>query len=191
MSTRVIAFLHAINVSGRLVSNETLRAEFENLGLSQVRTFISTGNVVFNTPLRPTQTLAQQIETRLSNALGIKVPTFLRSEAELHTVAKHPAFDYSTLVAAKELHIGFVANPLSSAAVQRLMALRTPLDQFHVNGREIYWLCKARRNASAFSPAVFEQALHVPVTFRPLSTLLRMLPWIDAETPSASRKHRV
>lgn len=185
--TRAIAFLHDVNVNGRIIANADLRAQFEAMGFENVRTFISTGNVIFNLDTRPTQLLTKRIEDHLAQAFGMKIPAFLRSEAELHAIAHHRAFDYSTLHAAKEMHVGFVAVPLPSAAIERLMALRSELDQFHVNAREIYWLCRSRRQASPFSPEVFEKALHVPVTFRPLTTLLRMIPWIEAERPSASR----
>ncbi len=185
--SRTVAFLHAINVSGRLVANADLRTQFEALGFANVRTFISTGNVVFDMPVRPTTLIIRSIEKHLEARLGLKIPTFLRTEAELHTIIKHRAFDLSTLYAAKEMHVGFVASPLPSDAVQRLMSLRSPLDQFHVHDREIYWLCRSRRNASSFSSEVFQKALHVPATFRPLTTLIRLMPWMESERPSASR----
>lgn len=185
--SRAIAFLHAINVGGRLAANATLRQAFERLGHANVRTFISTGNVVFDLATRPTPAMAKAIERQLQGTLGFEVPCFLRSEAELHAIVKHNAFDYSTLAAAKELHVGFLGNPLTSHAIERLMDLRSAHDQFHVHGREIYWLCRTRRHASTFSPQTFEEALHVPTTFRPFSTLLRLMPWIEAERPSASR----
>ncbi len=187
---RYIAFLHAVNVGGRLVANARLRELFEAQGFTNVRTFISTGNVVYDTPTRATPATVRAIEKHLHAQLGMQVDTFVRSEAEVQAIVRHKAFDFDTLHAAKEMHVGFLADPLASGAVQRLMALRTPLDQFHVNHREIYWLCRSRRNASAFSPEVFAKALHVPVTFRPLTTLLRLLPWIEAGRPSASRLGR-
>ncbi len=185
--SRTIAFLHAVNVSGRLVANADLRLAFEAQGFHNVRTFISTGNVIFDMPTRPTLLITRNIEKYLESQLGLKIATFLRTEADLQAVIKHRAFDFSTLHAAKEMHVGFLASPLPSDAVQRLMALRSPLDQFHVNDREIYWLCRSRRNASTFSSDAFQKALHVPATFRPLTTLIRLLPWIESERPSASR----
>jgi uncharacterized protein (DUF1697 family) len=184
---RYIAFLHAVNVGGRLVANSRLKQEFEAMGYANVRTFISTGNVVFETQARANPGLVRAIEKHLEANLGMPIHTFVRSEPEVHAIVRHRAFDFDTLHASKEMHVGFLADPLPSDAVQRLMALRTPLDQFHVNHREIYWLCRSRRNASAFSPEVFAKALHVPVTFRPLTTLLRLLPWIESGRPSASR----
>lgn len=184
---RFIAFLHAVNVGGRLVANADLRRVFEALGYANVRTFISTGNVVFETGARATPAMVRAIEKQLQADLGLPIDTFVRSEPELRAIVKHRAFDFDALHASKEMHIGFLDDPLPSDAVQRLMALRTPLDQFHVNHREIYWLCRARRNASQFSADVFAKAIRVPVTFRPLTTLLRLLPWIESERPSASR----
>jgi uncharacterized protein (DUF1697 family) len=184
---RYIAFLHAVNVGGRLVANATLREQFEAMGYTNVRTFISTGNVVFETPARATPALVRAIEKDLESALHMHIDTFVRSEAEVQAIVRHKAYDFDTLHAAKEMHIGFLTDPLPSDAIQRLMALRTPLDQFHVNHREIYWLCRSRRNASDFSAEVFAKALRVPVTFRPLATLLRLLPWIESGRPSASR----
>jgi uncharacterized protein (DUF1697 family) len=184
---RTIAFLHAVNVGGRLVANADLREQFEAMGFKNVRTFISTGNVVFEMATRPTALITRKIEAHLEAAFQMKIPVLLRTEVELRAIAKHRAFDYSTLYAAKEMHVGFVASPLPSDAVQRLMKLRSELDQFHVNDREIYWLCRSRRNASPFSSEVFEKALHVPVTFRPLTTLIRLIPWMESERPSASR----
>ncbi len=184
---RYIAFLHAVNVGGRLVANATLREQFEALGYTNVRTFISTGNVVFDTSVRATPAMVRAIEKQLESALKMRIDTFVRSEVELHAVVRHKAFDFDTLHAAKEMHVGFLTDPLASHAIERLMALRTPLDQFHVNQREIYWLCRARRNASDFSSEAFAKALHVPATFRPLTTLLRLLPWIESGRPSASR----
>jgi uncharacterized protein (DUF1697 family) len=188
--TRLIAFLHAVNVGGRIVANAELRTQFEAMGYTHVRTFISTGNVVFDTPQRATPAMARAIEKHLQATVGLSIPVMLRTEPELQAIVQHRAFDLDTLHASKEMHVGFVAEPLSSLAVERLMALRSPLDQFVVHNREIYWLCKSRRNASSFSSSVFEDALHVPATFRPLQTLLRLLPWIEADKPSASRLKR-
>ena len=42
--TRYIAFLRAINVGGHTVKMDQLRALFEELGLSNVETFIASGN---------------------------------------------------------------------------------------------------------------------------------------------------
>ena len=50
--TRCVAFLRAVNVGGRTVKMEALRAAFEALGFEPVQTFIASGNVIFETRAR-------------------------------------------------------------------------------------------------------------------------------------------
>jgi hypothetical protein len=54
------------------------------------------------------------------------------------------------------------------------MALRTDIDDFHVNGREVYWLCKKKQSDSKFSNVRFEKALQIRATFRGVSTVTKL-----------------
>ena len=42
-----VAFLRGMNLGGRRIKNEELRAEFEALGFEEVATFRASGNVIF------------------------------------------------------------------------------------------------------------------------------------------------
>ena len=44
---RCVAFLRGMNLGGRRIKNEQLRAEFEALGYADVGTFRASGNVLF------------------------------------------------------------------------------------------------------------------------------------------------
>ena len=62
---RFIAFLRAINVGGgRTVKMQSLRQIFESLGFFNVATSIASGNVVFETTTKRTETLERKIEKR-------------------------------------------------------------------------------------------------------------------------------
>lgn len=69
--TRYVALLRAINVGGRTVKMDALRAVFGDLGFGNVETFIASGNVLFEAPGKPA-VLESQIETALNQALGQK-----------------------------------------------------------------------------------------------------------------------
>ena len=47
---RHVALLRAINVGGRIVKMDALRAACEQIGLTKVETFIASGNVIFESP---------------------------------------------------------------------------------------------------------------------------------------------
>jgi len=172
--SRFIAFLRAINVGGHTVKMDHLRQLFESLGFSGVETFIASGNVVFETTSRNTRALERKIERRLQEALGYEVATFVRTDAELADIANYQPFRPSDLEAAVALNIAFLADPLDAESMRKLMALRTDIDDFHVHGREIYWLCRRKQSESTFSNAVLEKTLGRPSTLRGANTVKQM-----------------
>jgi uncharacterized protein (DUF1697 family) len=171
---RLVAFLRAINVGGHTVTMEELRRLFESLGLKDVETFIASGNVVFASPAKDLSALRRKIERHLATSLGYEVKTFIRTEAEVAAIAQYKPFKESQLRTAVALNVAFLAEPLAAGAIESLMALRTDIDDFHVNGREVYWLCKKRQSESKFSNLRFEKALQTRATFRGFNTVTKL-----------------
>jgi uncharacterized protein (DUF1697 family) len=172
--SRCIAFLRAINVGGHTAKMDDLRQLFQSLGFSGVETFLASGNVVFEATSRNTKALEKKIEKKLQEALGYEVATFIRTDTELADIANYKPFPKSALDAAAALNIAFLADPLDDASKQKLMALRTDIDDFDVHGREIYWLCRKKQSESTFSNAVLEKALGRPSTLRGANTVAKI-----------------
>lgn len=172
---RYIAFLRAINVGGHnIVKMDFLRRLFESLGFSNVETFIASGNVVFEAASNSAQALAREIEERLREALGYEVATFIRTGAELAAIADYKPFGQADLDGAAALNIAFLARELDDKSGQKLLALRTDIDDFHVHGREVYWLCRKKQSGSKISNAVLERAVGQKATLRGASTVKKM-----------------
>src|SRR4051812_39858062 len=89
---RYVAFLRAINVGGHTVRMDELRRLFESMGAANVQTFIASGNVIFDSPVKKERELELQIELGLEAALTFPVATFLRSLPEVAAVAECPVF---------------------------------------------------------------------------------------------------
>jgi uncharacterized protein (DUF1697 family) len=173
--TRYIAFLRAINVGGHVVKMDNLRQIFETLGLSHVKTFIASGNVIFESDKREAQTLEMKIASQLHRSLGYEAATFIRTAAEVAEIAHYHPFPEPQLNAAgASLYIGFTAEAPSPDAQAKVLSLRTPVDDFHVHQREIYWCCQIRSSDSQFSLARLEKALGVQATFRNSTTIRKM-----------------
>ena len=171
---RTIAFLRAINVGGHTVKMDALRRHFESLGFSNVETFIASGNVIFESSSENSKSLETRIENKLRDALGYEVVTFLRTDAELAEVADYKPFRKPDLEAAAALNVAFLKEPLDGASTKKLMSLKTDIDDFHVHGREIYWLCRKKQSESTFSNAALEKALGIKSTLRGVNTIQKM-----------------
>jgi uncharacterized protein (DUF1697 family) len=170
---KYVALLRAINVGGHTVKMDHLRKLFEAVGFSNVETFIASGNVIFDSKSKDTPALERKIEKHLQNTLGYEVKTFVRTIADLAAVANYKPFNESELDT-NVLYIGFVAESPSVAAKQKLLSLTSEVDALHVQGREVYWLCRTRMMDSPFSMALAEKTLGLRVTFRNSTTVRKI-----------------
>jgi uncharacterized protein (DUF1697 family) len=169
------AFLRAINVGGHVVKMNALRDLFIAMGFSNVETFIASGNVIFDTKEKNSAALEKQIEKKLQEALGYEVATFIRTLDELTAMTNYLPFPKQQIEKAGAFNVAFLKQPLDSAQMKKLHALKTDIDDFHVNGRELYWLCKMKQSESKFSNAVLERSLGVQATFRNMNTIRKIL----------------
>ena len=172
---RCIAFLRAVNVGGRTVRMEALRAEFEALGLTGVQTFIASGNVIFDTRASDLAALERRIESHLHTGFGFEIHTFIRTADELTAIAAHAAFPAAAVADAATFVVGFLANVPDATALRAVSRFETDADRFHVNDRELYWLSRLKQSESTFSNAAFEKALRLRATFRGMPTLRKLL----------------
>jgi uncharacterized protein (DUF1697 family) len=152
-----------------------LRSLFEALGFANVETFIASGNVIFDSKSGNQLALEQKIEKHLSETLGYEVATFVRATSELKAVAAYKPFSDSELdKEGHALYIGFVADNPGDQAKQKLLSYCSEIDDLHVEGREIYWLCRTRMGDSKFSGAVLEKILGMRATFRNSTTVRKI-----------------
>ncbi|MEP6493388.1 MAG: DUF1697 domain-containing protein [bacterium] len=171
-SRRYIAFLRAINVGGHIVKMDKLRNMFEALDLLNVETFIASGNVIFTASVKDTATLERRIEAHLKRALGYDVDTFIRTAEEVATVAAYEPFAPDPSMQA--LSVIFLRASLAPAAHDGLMACCTPTDDFHVQGREAYWLCRTRTSDSEVNGPRLAKAIGASSTVRNITTVRKL-----------------
>jgi uncharacterized protein (DUF1697 family) len=169
---KYVAFLKAINVGGQVVKMDELRELFSGLRFSNVETFIASGNVIFETKAAPDQKLEQKIEKHLETALGYAVGTFVRSMEEIRAISEYQPFSKKGLV----LNVGFMRDALSAGVVEQVMGFQTDVDDFHVHGREVYWLCQIRQSDSKFPSKAkkFEKVIGGEATWRNMNTVVRL-----------------
>jgi uncharacterized protein (DUF1697 family) len=170
-----VALLRGINVGGHRVPMARLREAFEELGFTGVRTFIASGNVVFDGGRKSAASLERTIEAHLASVLGFDVPTLLRTPAELHAIVDRVPFSEADVAAAHAVHVIFLREPLDRAAAAALPELDTPRDRFATAGREIYWWCGGPLSETLVPAKAFGRVLGPRVTTMRNMTMLRRL----------------
>ena len=165
-----VAFLRGMNLGGRRIKNEELRAEVEKLGFAEVACFRASGNVVFSAKGSEAKLTAQN-ETGLGEALGYEVPVFLRTAKELSTLAAHEPFDLAEVKASKgKLQVALLAKKPAAKARTQALAEASDEDRLAIEGRELYWLPSGGISESGVDLKTIEAALG-PWTMRTKGTV--------------------
>ena len=166
---KYVAFLRAINVGGtKIIKMEDLKRMFKSFGLSNVQTYIASGNVIFES--NESADLESRLEAHLEKSLGYKVETFLRGMDEIVKIANKPAFEPQ---GDETLYVAFLRGRPEKKATQDLLSLRSEADDFAVQGREAYNL-RRDREESIFSNDFIEKTLTVRATTRNLNTVRKV-----------------
>ena len=137
MGHRFAVFLRGMNLGGRRITNEDLCACFEAMGFESVAAFLASGNVALETDSTDRDALRIRIETGLEEALGYAVPTFLRSEAEMETIAERRPF--AGRAEERKLQVALLSDEPSDAGRARVLELASDDDWLLPEGTELYW----------------------------------------------------
>ena len=144
-----IAFLRGINLGNRRVKMDDLRRHFEKMTFDNVATFIASGNVVFSSKSGDSAKLEKTIAKNLQTSLGYSVDTFVRTRSEIAAVATFQPFPKTDLENPTNTVLAiFLHEPLTQAQSTALINCRTEVDEFFVDRREIYWLCRIKMSDS-------------------------------------------
>ncbi len=129
-----IALLRGINVGGKaLLPMRELVTIFEAAGASGVRTYIQSGNVIFEH--EDAEACVAEVTRAVAGRFGYPGRIVLRSAEEMWAAYEANPFAEAS---AEMLHVSFLVDRPSAEAVAELDPERSPGDRFAVIGREVY-----------------------------------------------------
>jgi uncharacterized protein (DUF1697 family) len=136
------AFLRGINVGkAHRVGSAELRGCFEDVGLSGVATFRTSGNVAFEADGAPADELGSRIEAALEALLGYEVSVFLRSAGEMRGIAAEEPFPAEQVEGSKgKLQVVLLTAKPGTAKRKSVLRRATDADALAFGERELYWL---------------------------------------------------
>ena len=114
-----IALLRGVNVGGnKVIPMAALRAAMTASGFGRVETYVQSGNVVFETSVKPVSELVQTIADTLQSGFGFPVPVMLRTARELAALCgNNPCLKIAGLDPGK-FHVTFLSDRAPAAAAE-------------------------------------------------------------------------
>jgi uncharacterized protein (DUF1697 family) len=167
---RYVALLRGVNVGGRKVPMVDLRGVFEELGHTDVRTYIQSGNVVFDAKAGTPAKVRAVLERTIEDAFGFDVTVLLRTAADLgRTVKLNP---YGT-----DAYVTFLDGVPDRKRVAELDPAPFAPDEFSVVGQVVYVRCPNGYGRTKINNTFFERKLALRATTRNWNTVETLLEW--------------
>ncbi|PEC22089.1 DUF1697 domain-containing protein [Bacillus cereus] len=162
--TIYIALLRGINVGGhKIIKMVELKQMFESIGLTQVKTYIQSGNIVFESE-EDISFIKGSIQSEIKNVFDFDVPVMLRTNEKFINIIKKCPYDANSLLEGESIHVAFLANVLSEKEKNQLLMLKNETEDCYIDENVVYLFFKnSIRNSKLMNQF---QKLHTPATVR-------------------------
>ena len=177
-----VALLRGINVGGRnLISMANLREAFSAFGCQRVRTYIQSGNVVFESD-GPAAPLEVSIETMLERRFGVRFVAVVRSRLQMRNIVDRAPDHFGEQPGTYHSDVIFLKSPLSSRQAMRVVEICGEVDQAWPGAGVLYFArLSARRTQSRLSRIVGTPEYKM-MTIRTWTTTTRLLGLLEDGT---------
>lgn len=167
---RYVAFLRGINVSGqKLIKMQELKRMFEGMGLANVKTFIQSGNVLFESTASDEPALRKKIEAGLERQLGYEVVVLVRTVAELEEMVKRNPFKN---IKDARIYVTFMAEECKTKPKTPFFSPKKDVKVLDIIGRDAFCVSlPAGGGRFGFPNAFIEKEFKVAVTTRNWTTV--------------------
>lgn len=170
-----VAFLRGINVGGKnKIRMEILREVFGSLGFENVKTYINSGNVIFETAETAGQELAAKIESAIEKEFALKIKVIVRKMSEIENIVANNPFA-EQFEHEKDLHVFFLDEELPADKRELLLSNNNENEQFAVRNREIFCHLRVGVSDSLMGKDYIGKKLKVFATARNWRTVNKIL----------------
>lgn len=176
-----VALLRGINVGGKnLIKMTALKACFETLGFQNVRTYIQSGNVLFNAAEIDQARLADQIEAALSKAFNYNSSVVVRSEKEMKAIVAHAPKDFGSDPTTYRYNVIFLIEPLTSADAMQSVTTKEGVDQAFAGDGVLYFSNLISKATQSHLSRIITKPVYQSMTIRNWNTTTKLLNMMEA-----------
>ncbi len=171
-----IALLRSVNVLGKnMIKMPELALAFEKAGFKKVRTYIQSGNVIFETAEESHDDLSGKIRELITKQFGLAIQVVVIAPQELADIvsqnpfAKRPGIDLS------RQHVTFLDRDADPEKSEKLLSYNYPPDEIIIGSRVVYVHCPDGYGRTKYHNNFIEKKLSANATSRNWNTCLKLL----------------
>jgi uncharacterized protein (DUF1697 family) len=174
--TTYISLLRGINVSGqKKIKMAALKIVYESLKFEHVKTYIQSGNVVFQSS-NDKVTIKNNIETAINEHFAFDVPVLILTQEQLENTTKNlPFLAINIEEEGSKIIVFFLSESISNDQENTLGAYLTNSEQLVLDQNVIYLYCPEGSGKSKLTNKLVETKLGLTSTARNIKTVNKLL----------------
>ncbi len=186
---KYLALLRGINVGGNNIIKMTdLKTAFEEMGFSDVVTFIQSGNVIFSSENKDLNHLTQTIEKQLSKKFNYHSVVVVISSQQLNEVIKDAPPGFGTQNDKYRYDVIFLKPPLTSKEAIKQIKLREGIDQASTGKHALYFARTMENITKSYVSKIVALPIYKSMTIRNWNSTSKLLALMEAVTRNEKRE---
>lgn len=178
---RYVALLRGINVGGNnIIPMKALAKTFERLALASVRTYIASGNVLFETEEKDARALEQRIEAAVEKAHRCAAKVVVRSRPEMKKVVAGIPRDWDAADRDMRYNVLFLRHELDGKKAVAGLAVKPDVEHVSYKPGVIYWSAHRKDLTRTTMVKLSTLPIYKYVTVRNLNTTRKLAELLDA-----------
>lgn len=171
-----IAILRGINVSGKnMIKMPILVKTFESLGLANVKTYVQSGNVIFQSESKIPEDLQKHIYEQIDKDLGTQIPVIVLESKYIIEIQGNNPFAKIKDIDLTKLHVTFLSEKPDGENISKIDAAKYAPDEFIIDSKVIYLYCPGGYGNTKLNNNFFENKLKVNATTRNWNTVNKLV----------------
>jgi len=160
-----ICLLRGINVSGKnIIPMTQLKLALEQSGLHQVRTYIQSGNIVFNSDHKNSAQIENGIELLIQSNFDLKIKSMVIPVADFTKMLELNPFKKEAAAEPSRMILTFLECIPNAEGLQKIP--ESGKDQWKIIDRCVYLYCPDGYGKTKLTHSVFESKLKIKATAR-------------------------
>jgi uncharacterized protein (DUF1697 family) len=173
---KYISMLRGINVSGqKKIKMADLKTLYESLKFVNVKTYIQSGNIIFDSSTSDVRELKTTIEKKIEKTFGFFASVIIRSNDEFENIInRNPFISHGSIKEDTKLLVTFLTDAPPESIAKTVQQFAKEPEALEVRDKEIYLHCPNGYGKSKLSTSFFERKLGVTATTRNWKTVKKL-----------------
>lgn len=175
MSERYLALLRGINVGGNnIIAKDDLRRCFEDLGFTNVRTYIQSGNIVFRAASGGPEQLTARVEAGLSDRFSYAARAVVLSHADYRALLDAAPTAWGETPAYRHNALFTLAGTTPAQVVASIPPIKEELESVAAGPGVVFWSAEKERVTRSAFVKLPAHPIYQQVTIRNHNTVRRL-----------------